>query len=107
MVFDNKKPSRIGRVFDRLLRYLSESADGLGGETELHAAYALGLDVDLESAAASDVRVTPGIPRGGSAAGKLACAAHRILLNSYRNESIISLLSWQGSAQESAKKLKS
>ncbi len=41
------------------------------------------------------------IPSFRSTAGELAGSAHKILLNSYKNQSIIEKLSWQGQGRES------
>ncbi len=50
--------------------------DSLGRKADLHAVNALGLQVDLESPAGSDVGVAAGVPSLGSATGQFTNAAH-------------------------------
>lgn len=78
-----------------LRRALGERAEGLGCELELHAADALGLNIDRKGATGMTLGVADFVPSTGSAAGQITGSAHKICLNSYKNQSIIERLSWQ------------
>lgn len=80
----------------RLRGCLGKCAQRFGGQAELHASETLGLHVHFEGAATVTLGVADFIPSFRSTAGELAGSAHKILLNSYKNQSIIERLSWQG-----------
>jgi hypothetical protein len=78
-------------IVSTLGSFFRQSTKGLGSQAQLHATEALRLDVHLEGAATSNVGVAARITGTGSTAGQLAGAAHKSLLNSYKNQSIIPL----------------
>ena len=62
---------------------------------QFHAANPFGLDIDLESAPSMAFGVADFVAGFGTSASQITGSAHRIRLNSYRNQGIIEKLSWQ------------
>ncbi len=66
-----------------------QSAHRLGGEPQLHAAQTLGLNVYLECATGMSFGMTDVVASFGSSSSQLTGSAHKVYLNSYKNQSII------------------
>ena len=78
----NKNPARTGDFWwlkrHELFRLLfGEGADGLSGESNLHAIDMLGLKINLEGTPGGDIGMTAGIAGFGTAAGHLADSGHK------------------------------
>jgi hypothetical protein len=60
-----------------LFRSLGQGADSAGRKAQLHAAKTLGLDIDLEFATGSNIRVTARVPSLGTTTSHLTDSAHK------------------------------
>jgi hypothetical protein len=86
---ENKKPPPGAReAFQKVLRLglglgfggALQGTDGAGGETDLHAADTLGLEIHLEGSPGSDVGMATLVPGLGSAAREFTNATHTEIL---------------------------
>ncbi len=74
-----------------------QSTHGFGRKFQFQATETLGLDIDLESATGMTFGMTDFVTSFGSASSQITGSAHKIVLNSYKNQSIIPVHKCQSS----------